>query len=225
MSDPELQAQAQRVVEAVLFASREPVSEAQLGERLPKAIAAEVDLKSVLAEIETAYAARGIQLVHVAGKYTFRTAPDLASALEIEKTVQRKLSRAAIETLAIIAYHQPVTRAEVEEIRGVQLSRGTLDVLLETGWIKTKGHRETPGRPSTWVTTDEFLTQFGLDSLKDLPSLEELKAAGLLDKRANVSSYSEEAGLPLAPPPGEAEQDAVDSEEQPEEPEALPPAG
>lgn len=206
MSDPELQAQALRVVEAVLFAAREPVSETQLTERLPKGMAGNVDLPAVLAEIEATYAPRGIQLVHVAGKYTFRTAPDLAGALELEKTVQRKLSRAAIETLAIIAYHQPVTRAEVEEIRGVALSRGTLDGLLECGWIKTKGHRETPGRPATWVTTEQFLAQFGLDSLQDLPSLDELKAAGLLDKRPMVSAYSEEAGLPMAPPPGESEE-------------------
>ena len=167
----------------------------------------------LLAALETNYAARGIHLVHVAGKYTFRTAPDVSGALEVEKTVQRKLSRAAVETLAIVAYHQPVTRAEVEEIRGVALSRGTLDVLLENGWIKPKGHRETPGRPATWVTTEQFLSQFGLDSLQDLPNLEELKAAGLLDKRPSVSSYSEEAGLPLAPAPGEEAEDAADQEE------------
>jgi segregation and condensation protein B len=215
MSEPELNAQALRVAEAVLFAAREPVSEAQIAERVNKSVGGAVDVKPLLAALETSYAARGIHLVHVAGKYTFRTAPDLSGALEVEKTVQRKLSRAAVETLSIIAYHQPVTRAEVEEIRGVQLSKGTLDVLLENDWIKPKGHRETPGRPATWVTTEQFLVQFGLDSLQDLPGLDELKAAGLLDKRPMVSAYSEEAGLPLPPVPGEEAETAADEEDEP----------
>ena len=206
MSDPEIRARALRLLEAMLFAAGEPLDHAAIAERLP----AGSDVKGLIAELEKRYAGRGVNLVRVAGKFAFRTAADLAGALEIEKHVARKLSRAATETLSIIAYHQPVTRAEIEEIRGVALSRGTLDVLLEAGWIKPKGHRETPGRPATWVTTEQFLSHFGLDRVEDLPGLEDLKAAGLLDKRPAVSAYGEDGGLPLPPPPGEedAESDA-----------------
>jgi segregation and condensation protein B len=127
--------------------------------------------------------------------------------------VRRKLSRAAIETMAIIAYHQPVTRAEVEEIRGVELSRGTLDVLMEAGWIQPKGHRETPGRPALWVTTEQFLLHFGLDRLDDLPGVEDLKAAGLLDARPTVNAYGEEAGLTFSGSPEDGDEGADDAAE------------
>jgi segregation and condensation protein B len=140
-----------------------------------------------LAELAALYQGRGVELVQLAGGWAFRTAPDLATALRVTLDVSRKLSRAAVEALAIIAYHQPVTRGEIEEIRGVQLSRGTLDILLESGWIKPKGRRRTPGRPVTWVTTPGFLDHFGLTSLDDLPGVEELKAAGLLDKRSGIT--------------------------------------
>lgn len=175
-----------RLVEALLFASPKPLSEEELAERLP----ADTDVKAVLAQLAELYAGRGVVLTAVAGGWAIRTAPDLAQALRISVEVPRKLSRAAIEALAIIAYHQPVTRAEVEEIRGVALSRGTLDVLLEASWIKPRGHKQTPGRPALWVTTDEFLMHFGLASVGDLPGVEELKAAGLLDRRPNMTTIA-----------------------------------
>jgi len=180
-----------RLVEALLFTSAEPLAEAALAGRLPDG----ADVAGLLAELETVYRHRGVTLVRVAGKWAMRTAPDLAPHLLLERTVSRKLSRAAVETLAIVAYHQPVTRAEIEEIRGVALSKGTLDVLMESGWIRPKGRRQTPGRPVTWVTTDEFLTHFGLDTLGELPGLDELKAAGLLDLRPSVS-LGENSELP-----------------------------
>ncbi|MBI3454073.1 MAG: SMC-Scp complex subunit ScpB [Rhodospirillales bacterium] len=183
-------AHALRVLEAVLFAAAEPLDETAIAARLPKGS----DVAALVGELQAQYANRGMNLVRVAGKYTLRTAPDVAGALKIETTVSRKLSRAAVETLAIIAYHQPVTRGEIEEIRAVALSRGTLDTLMEAGWIKPKGHRETPGHPATWVTTEDFLIHFGLDSLKDLPGVDDLKAAGLLDTRPAVSAYSEDGG-------------------------------
>ena len=196
ISRAQAHAQALRTLEAVLFASPEPMDTKALAKRLP----AGSDVEELVGELEAHYANRGIHLVRVAGKFTFRTAPDLGNALQIETTVARKLSRAAIETLAIIAYHQPVTRAEIEEIRGVALSRGTLDTLMEAGWVQPRGHRETPGHPATWVTTAEFLSHFGLNSTKDLPGVEELKAAGLLDARPAVSAYSEEGKLGEAQP-------------------------
>jgi segregation and condensation protein B len=175
-----------RLVEALLFASAKPLSEEELAERLP----ADTDIKAALAQLSEHYAGHGIALTEVAGGWAIRTAPDLAAALRISVEVPRKLSRAAMEALAIIAYHQPATRAEVEEIRGVALSRGTLDVLLEVGWIKPRGHKQTPGRPALWVTTDEFLIHFGLASVDDLPGVEELKAAGLLDRRPNMTTLA-----------------------------------
>ena len=165
------------------------------------------DVEELAEELTAQYANRGIHLVRTGSKLSFRTAPDLVGALQIETVVPRKMSRAGIETLAIIAYHQPVTRAEIEEIRGVALSRGTLDTLMEAGWIQPRGHRETPGHPATWVTTPEFLSHFGLASTKDLPGLEELKAAGLLDARPGVSAYSEQGKLGEGAPQAE-EQDA-----------------
>ncbi|MDJ0610487.1 MAG: SMC-Scp complex subunit ScpB [Kiloniellales bacterium] len=168
-----------RLLEAILFAAAEPLSRSDLARHLPEG----VDLDGLLEELRARYADRGVHLVPVGQRWAFRTAPDLSSLMLVEREVVKKLSRAALETLAIIAYHQPVTRAEIEEIRGVALSRGTLDTLLETDWIKPKGRRRTPGRPVTWGTSDGFLDHFGLESLEALPGVKDLKAAGLLDSR------------------------------------------
>ena len=168
-----------RLLEALLFASREPLDEKTLGARLP----AGADLKSALQVLQSEYAPRGVNLVKVGGKWAFRTASDLAWLLTREAVQPRKLSRAAIETLAIIAYHQPVTRAEIEDVRGVTISKGTIDVLLETGWIRPRGRRKVPGRPITYGTSDAFISHFGLEQLSDLPGLDELKGSGLLDGR------------------------------------------
>ena len=168
-----------RLLEALLFAASEPLDTASLAKRMPDG----VDVKKALAQLQADYAMRGVNLVRVANKWTFRTAGDLAWLMTRESTETRKLSRAAIEVLAIVAYHQPVTRAEIEEIRGVVTSKGTLDVLLETGWIRPRGRRKTPGRPLTFGTTEAFLSQFSLEALSDLPGLEELKGTGLLDSR------------------------------------------
>ena len=166
-----------RVVEALLFASPEPLTEAQLAEHVPEG----EDIQALVEELQASYAGRGINLVRTAGKWTFRTADDLSFLLQRHSVEQRRLSRAALETLSIIAYHQPVTRAEIEEIRGVATSKGTLDVLLETGWIKMRGRRRVPGRPITYGTAQAFLEHFGFDAIDDLPGLDELKGAGLLD--------------------------------------------
>ena len=178
-SEPEVRPEELRILEALLFASAEPLEQATLAKRMPEG----VDIKAALAQLQAEYANRGVNLVRVANKWTFRTAGDLAWLMTRESTETRKLSRAAIEVLAIVAYHQPVTRAEIEEIRGVVTSKGTLDVLLETGWIKPRGRRKTPGRPLTFGTTYAFLAQFSLETLGDLPGLEELKGTGLLDSR------------------------------------------
>ncbi len=172
-------AQMLRILEAVLFASAEPLRERILAQRLPE----DVELTSLLEELQAQYASRGVNLMRSGDRWAFRTAADLTSFLRLEVTLPRRLSRAAVETLGIIAYHQPITRAEIEEMRGVSLGRGTLDILLELDWIKPRGRRRTPGRPVTWGTADAFLDQFGLESLEALPGLEELKAAGLLDRR------------------------------------------
>jgi|EndMetStandDraft_7_1072992.scaffolds.fasta_scaffold37976_3 segregation and condensation protein B len=166
-----------RIMEAVLFAAAEPLDEAALTEFFT----ANDDIGQLLEELQNLYAGRGVNLARVAGKWAFRTAPDLSFILERYSVEPKKLSRAALETLSIIAYHQPVTRAEIEEIRGVSTSKGTLDVLMEMGWIRMRGRRRAPGRPVTYGTTDIFLEHFGLDSVKDLPGLAELKGAGLLD--------------------------------------------
>ena len=179
-----------RLLEAILFASAEPISDRALVHKLPDG----ADVEALLAELQRNYAERGVNLVRAGGSWAFRTAPDLSQQLNKEIDVPRKLSRAAVETLAIIAYHQPVTRAEVEEIRGVGLSRGTLDVLLEAGWIRPKGRRRTPGRPTTWGTTDGFLDHFGIEDIADLPGMEELKAAGLLDSGPTIGVYRSMAG-------------------------------
>ncbi len=177
--DPQARPEELRLLEALLFASTEPLDQATLAKRMPEG----VDIKVALAQLQADYALRGVNLVRVANKWTFRTAGDLAWLMTRESTETRRLSRAAIEMLAIIAYHQPVTRAEIEEIRGVVTSKGTLDVLLETGWIRPRGRRKTPGRPLTFGTTEAFLSQFSLEALGDLPGLEELKGTGLLDLR------------------------------------------
>jgi len=173
----EERAEELRILEALLFAAEEPLDEKALAARLP----AGLDVRALLMRLQADYASRGVNLVRVGGKWSLRTASDLAWLLTRETVVSRKLSRAAIETLAIVAYHQPVTRAEIEEIRGVTTSKGTLDVLLETGWIRLRGRRKAPGRPVTYGTSEAFLSHFGLDALGDLPGLDELKGAGLIE--------------------------------------------
>jgi segregation and condensation protein B len=175
----EPRAEELRLLEAMLFASAEPVDEKDLAARLPQG----VDVRAALSRLQEDYATRGVNLVRIGGKWTFRTAGDLSWLLSKETVETRKLSRAAIETLAIIAYHQPVTRTEIEEIRGVTTSKGSVDVLLQTGWIRPRGRRKAPGRPVTYGTSDAFLSHFGLDALGDLPGLDELKGSGLLDGR------------------------------------------
>jgi segregation and condensation protein B len=166
-----------RLLEALLFAAPAPLGAEDLARRLGD----EADVAALLQELALLYAGRGVNLVRLAGGWTFRTAPDLASELTSERIVSRKLSRAAVETLAIIAYHQPATRTEIEVIRGVALARGTLDRLMELGWVRPLGRRDSPGRPLNWATTPAFLAHFGLDGLDALPGIDELRAAGLLD--------------------------------------------
>ena len=166
-----------RMIEALLFAASEPLDQKALATSLPEG----ADLPGLLAALQLLYEKRGVNLCCIAGKYQFRTASDLAFLLRKEKPEQKRLSRAAIETLAIIAYHQPVTRAEIEEIRGVAMSKGTVDTLMEVGWVKIRGRKRTPGRPVTYGTTDAFLVQFGLESVSHLPGTDELKAAGFLE--------------------------------------------
>src|SRR5712675_2399849 len=177
--DPQARPEELRLLEALLFASTEPLDQAALAKRMPDG----VDIKVALTQLQVDYASRGVNLVRVANKWTFRTAGDLSWLMTREITETRRLSRAAIEVLSIIAYHQPITRAEIEEIRGVITSKGTLDVLLETGWIRPRGRRKAPGRPLTFGTTEAFLSHFGLEAIGDLPGLDELKGTGLLDGR------------------------------------------
>jgi segregation and condensation protein B len=171
--------EAMRIAEALLFASSQPLSAEDLAGRLPEG----ADVQRILQDLSELYALRGVNLVRIAGRWMFRTAGDLSFVLARDVVEQRKLSRAAMETLAIVAYHQPVTRAEIEEIRGVATSKGTLDTLLETGWIRLRGRRKAPGRPVTYGTTPGFLEHFGLDAIEDLPGLEELKGAGFIEGR------------------------------------------
>ncbi|MBS0251019.1 MAG: SMC-Scp complex subunit ScpB [Proteobacteria bacterium] len=166
-----------RRLEAMLFAASEPLD----AKALVRGLDGDDDVNALLIELQAEYRDRGVNLVRVAGRWQFRTADDLSFLLERQQKDERKLSKAALETLAIVAYHQPVTRAEIEEIRGVSTSPGTLDVLMETGWIRPRGRRRAPGRPLTYGTTEEFLVHFGMDSIKDLPGLADLKASGLLD--------------------------------------------
>jgi segregation and condensation protein B len=199
--------QETRIVEALLFAATEPVSTDFLAERLPEG----TDIGAILEDIKTLYAGRGVNLARVAGKWSLRTAEDLSPHLRIERKVTRKPSRAAVESLAIIAYHQPVTRSEVEEIRGVSVSKGSFDVLLEAGWIRPVGRRRTPGRPTTWGTTPDFLEMFGLDSLADLPGVDELKASGLLDTRPAGTIIGDSGEMY-----NDAEAEGAPEEEEPE---------
>lgn len=171
--------EAERIAEALVFASAQPVSESFIAER----VAQGVDINSIMQRLKADYAMRGVNLIQVDGAWAFRTAADLSFVIRRDDNEARKLSRAALEVLAIIAYHQPVTRAEIEDIRGVQTSKGTLDVLMESGWVRFRGRRRTPGRPVTLGTTRDFLDHFGLEELRDLPGLEELKGAGLLSGR------------------------------------------
>jgi segregation and condensation protein B len=195
------QLDAERIAEALVFASAEPVSEGFLADRLPRG----TDIGALMEGLAATYSLRGVNLVRVGDRWAFRTASDLSFVIRKEDNEVRKLSRAALEVLAIIAYHQPVTRAEIEEIRGVQTSKGTLDVLMEAGWVRFRGRRRSPGRPVTLGTTIEFLDHFGLEELRDLPGLEELKGAGLLSGRIPPGFH-----IPL---PGSS--DDLDEEEDP----------
>ncbi len=213
--------EAERIVEAMLFAAAEPLDESELSRR----IAENISLDDVLARLRDHYAGRGVNLTRVGKKWYFRTAVDLSWILAREQVEQKKLSRAALETLSIIAYHQPTTRAEIEEIRGVAISKGTLDVLLETGWIRLRGRRKAPGRPITYGTTDAFLMHFGLEQIGDLPGLEELKGAGLFDGRLprgfGVPQPSDEEALREDEDPLEDDVPGLLDLEFPEEPEPL----
>ena len=196
-----------RMVEALLFAAGEPLDAKALSTSLPEG----ADILALMAALQATYEKRGVNLCCVAGKYQFRTAADLAFLLRKEQPEQKRLSRAAIETLAIIAYHQPVTRAEIEDIRGVALSKGTIDILMEIGWVKIRGRKRTPGRPVTYGTAESFLVQFGLESVSHLPGLDELKAAGFLEaippSGFDVPSPSDTLGPDEDPYTGEEESD------------------
>ena len=206
--DPDEHTEILRLAEAVLFAAVEPLDEASIAAQLPK----DTDIPALLDELRRLYAGRGINLISVAGKWVLRTAPDLADKLKIERQSQRRLSRAAHETLAVIAYHQPVTRPEIEEIRGVSLSKGTMDALFEATWIKPGRRRNSPGQPLTWLTTETFLSHFGLESVKELPGIQELKAAGLIDSRPAVSIYASTAQSDELPFDSMTGQDEVPTE-------------
>jgi segregation and condensation protein B len=202
-----------RVLEAVLFAASEPMDI----NALQPYFTANDDIGILLEELQNLYAGRGVNLVRVASKWAFRTASDLSFILERHSVEQKKLSKAALETLAIIAYHQPVTRAEIEEVRGVSTSKGTLDVLLEIGWIRLRGRRRAPGRPVTYGTTDTFLEHFGFDSIKDLPGLSELKGAGLLDSNLPPGFTIPEPNDSVLLTPEEDPLDGTEEEEEEEE--------
>jgi segregation and condensation protein B len=195
-----------RIAEALLFAAREPLSEDVLVEALPQGVA----VKEVISHLESHYAARGVNLLRIGKAYAFRTAPDLAYLMAKHVEEPKKLSRAAIETLAIVAYHQPVTRAEIEEIRGVATAKGTVDVLLEAGFVRMRGRRKTPGRPITFGTTEGFLSHFGLASVGDLPGLDELKQAGMFDGRVPGGMV---VPLPTDDPSLRSDEDALDGDE------------
>ncbi|MGB0906694.1 MAG: SMC-Scp complex subunit ScpB [Maricaulaceae bacterium] len=198
-----------RLLESLLFAASEPIDIETLRERMPEGC----DVGALIARLAGDYAGRGINLVHVAGRWRFQTAPDLAEHLVDVKEAPRKLSRAALETLAIIAYHQPVTRAEIEDVRGVVVSKGTIDVLMELGWARIRGRRRTPGRPVTYGTTEGFLAHFNLEQISDLPGREDLKAAGLLDPRLPKDF---EMPSPMMPDDLTLDEDPLEDDEQPE---------
>jgi len=192
MTDQDNLLRTAQIIEALIFASREPVAERLLEKQIPDGIT----LKDALSKIAERYdETSGIELKQVGQAWAFRTKADVAAMLNVEKETERPLSRAALETASIIAYHQPITRAEIEEIRGVSISRGTMDILLELGWIKPKGRRKTPGRPLTWGTTDGFLDHFGLEDINALPGLDELKQAGLLRMGQSISDRNGLSGL------------------------------
>ncbi len=203
--------EAVRIAEAMLFAAADLLEECEIEKRMPKGVA----VAEVLTQLKQDYAARGVNLVRVEQKWTFKTATDLAWLLSRTATEPKKLSRAALETLAIISYHQPVTRAEIEDIRGVGLSKGTLDLLLETGWVRLRGRRRTPGRPVTYGTTEQFLLHFGLEAIGDLPGLEELKGAGLFDGRLpkafQIPMPNDAIGLTMDEDPLEGDEPLVDN--------------
>lgn len=215
--------EAERIVEALLFASTEPLEESEMARRIDES----VDIEQVLERLRAHYANRGVTLTRVSKKWFFRTASDLSWILAREQVEEKKLSRAALETLAIVAYHQPATRAEIEDIRGVAISKGTLDVLLDTGWIRLRGRRKAPGRPITYGTTDTFLMHFGLEQIGDLPGLEELKGAGLFDGRLpkgfGVPQPSDDAELRDDEDPLEDDAPTLLEMEFPEEPEIVEP--
>ena len=201
-----------RLLEAMLFGSSEPLSVRELTDRMPEG----ADILGLISELREQYANRGVHLVQLDTRWAFRTAPDLGPHLRLQRTVQRKMSRAALEVLAIVAYHQPVTRAEIEEIRGVATSRGTLDILLEAGWIRPRGRRRTPGRPVTWGVSEAFLDHFGLESIEALPGIEELKAAGLLEKRPGLgllSAFADDEEQDADPDAPDLEEDPYDAVE------------
>ncbi len=177
---------AARLVEALLFAAEEPVSEAEIAKRLP----ATVKVRAVIERLQLDYAGRGVEPVQLDGKWQFRTAPDLAASLALTRHEERRLSRAMEETLAIIAYHQPVTRPEIEAIRGVSVGSSTMEALFDAGWVKPGPRKEVPGRPLTWLTTSEFLRDFGLAQLRDLPGISELEANGFLDETPKLNFNS-----------------------------------
>jgi len=186
-----------RLLEALLFASENPIPEKVIADRLPEG----VDIQTLLRKLTAMYKNHGVNLVKAGKNWAFRTAPDVRAQLVVEKEITRKLSRAAVETLAIVAYHQPITRAEIEEIRGVSVSRGTLDVLLEASWVRPRGRRRTPGRPVTWETTESFLDHFGLEDLDDLPGLDDLKSSGLIDKRPAIQTLTTRGNMVLMKDP------------------------
>lgn len=199
-----------KIVEAVLFAAPEPLSVAQLHAMLP----ADTDLGAALAELQACYAGRGVTLREMDGKWAFRTADAVAPHLHALRREEKKLPRAALETMAIIAYHQPVTRPEIENIRGVAVSKGTIDTLLEMGWIKPGKRREIPGRPLTWMTTTAFLDHFGLEKLADLPGMDDLRATGLLDTRPAIDTIDmfAEEDADLRADAGEEDDDETDDD-------------
>ncbi len=214
---------AVRIIEALLFAANEPLDEAEIAQRMPGGVAVIEALERLRAD----FASRGVNLARAGKKWFFRTAPDLAWLLARQQVEEKKLSRAALETLAIVAYHQPVTRAEIEDIRGVAISKGTLDVLLETGWVRLRGRRKAPGRPITYGTTEAFLMHFGLEQIGDLPGLEELKGAGLFDGRMpkdfRVPQPSDDAELTDDEEPLEEDAPALLEMEFPESQESSEP--
>ncbi len=193
-----------RMLEAILFAASEPLDEETIADRLPEG----ADVTGLIAHLQSLYSTRGVNLVAVAGKWSLRTAGDLAFLMRREAVDQKRLSRAALETLAIVAYHQPVTRAEIEDIRGVTVSKGTLDLLLQIGWVKMRGKRRTPGRPVTYGTTSDFLAHFGLEGLSELPGIDEMRLAGLLELKIPAGFAIPQPSDALA-----ADEDPLDGDE------------